>query len=168
MNDRIDMRNNDTLYLVSFSFCATQEMASIVRLSWYINFSQRFSKHFQIRRLFSLLCSALYLAEIPALYHRSREARVSIPPSTTEHCTSMYKCLLTLMLNRQIRSESFSVHSPQYHFNIPLIISDRRDWRDTRGKCPLAKNQDLSGWHRHTNWTFFFFFATAHGSIDNR
>jgi hypothetical protein len=28
------------------------------------------------------------------------------------------------------------VHSPQDHFIITLIISDRRDWRNTRGKWP--------------------------------
>ena len=43
-----------------------------------------------------------------------------------------------------------SVHSPQDHFII-LIISDRRDWRDTRGKWPLARNPDRSWWHRHTS-----------------
>ena len=45
-----------------------------------------------------------------------------------------------------------SVHSPQYHFIITFIISD---WRDTRGKWPLARNPDRSWWHRHTNWKFF-------------
>ena len=49
-----------------------------------------------------------------------------------------------------------SVHSYQDHFIITLIISDRRDWRDTRGKWPLARNPDRSWWHRHTNWTFFW------------
>ena len=46
-----------------------------------------------------------------------------------------------------------SVHSPQDHFIITLIISD---WRDTRGKWPLARNLDRSWWHRHTNWKFFW------------
>ena len=49
-----------------------------------------------------------------------------------------------------------SVHSPQDHFIITLIISDRSDWRDTRGKCSLARNPDRSWWHRHTNWKFFW------------
>ena len=38
----------------------------------------------------------------------------------------------------------------------PLIISDRRDWREARGKWPLAKNPDRSWWHRHANWKFFW------------
>ena len=37
-----------------------------------------------------------------------------------------------------------SVHSPQDHVIITLIISNRRDWRDTRGKWPLARN--ISGY----------------------
>ena len=49
-----------------------------------------------------------------------------------------------------------SVHSPQDRFIITLIISDRRHWRDTRGKWPLARNPDRSWWHRHTNWKFFW------------
>ena len=44
-----------------------------------------------------------------------------------------------------------SVRSHQDHFIITLIISDRRDWRDTRGKWPLARNPCKSWWHRHTN-----------------
>ena len=44
-----------------------------------------------------------------------------------------------------------SVHSPQDHFIITLIISDRCDWRDTRGKWPLASNPNRSSWHRHTS-----------------
>ena len=59
-----------------------------------------------------------------------------------------------------------SVESPQDHFIITLIISNRRDWRDTRGKWPLARNPDRSWWHRHAKWKFFF--AAAHGSIDKR
>jgi hypothetical protein len=43
------------------------------------------------------------------------------------------------------------VHSPQDHFIITLIISDWRDWRDTQGKWPLARNPDRSWWHRHTS-----------------
>ena len=43
-----------------------------------------------------------------------------------------------------------SVHSP------PLIISDRRDWHNTRGKWPLARNPDRSCWHRHTSVKSFF------------
>ena len=46
------------------------------------------------------------------------------------------------------------VHSPQNHFIITLITSDRRDWRDTRSK--LARNPDRSWWHRRTNWKFFW------------
>ena len=42
-----------------------------------------------------------------------------------------------------------SVHSPQDHFIINLIISDRRDWRNTRGMWSLARNPDRSWWHRH-------------------
>ena len=45
-----------------------------------------------------------------------------------------------------------SVHSPQDHFIITLIISDRRD---TRGKWPLARNPDRSWWHRHTSVKLF-------------
>ena len=33
-----------------------------------------------------------------------------------------------------------SVHSPRDHFIITHIISDRRDWCDSRGKLPLARN----------------------------
>ena len=49
-----------------------------------------------------------------------------------------------------------SVQSPPDHFIITLIISDRRDWRDTRGKWPLGRNPDRSWWHSHTNWKFFW------------
>ena len=49
-----------------------------------------------------------------------------------------------------------SVHSPQDHFIITLIISDRRDWRDTRGKWHLARNPDRDWWHRHTNLKLFW------------
>ena len=49
-----------------------------------------------------------------------------------------------------------SVHSSQNHLIITLVISDRSDWRDTRGKWPLARNPDRNWWHRHTNWKFFF------------
>ena len=59
-----------------------------------------------------------------------------------------------------------SVHSPQDHFIITLIISDRRDWRDTQGKWPLARNPGRSWWHRHTNWKFLL--ASAHSSMNNR
>ena len=45
-----------------------------------------------------------------------------------------------------------SVHSHQDHFIITLI-SDRRDWRDTRGKWFLARNPDRSCWH--TRLKFF-------------
>ena len=50
----------------------------------------------------------------------------------------------------------WSVQSPQDHFMITLIISDRRDWRDTQGKWHLARNPDRSWWHRHINWKFFW------------
>ena len=43
-----------------------------------------------------------------------------------------------------------SVHRPWDHYIITLIISNRRDWCDTRGKWPLARNQDRSWCHRHT------------------
>ena len=33
-------------------------------------------------------------------------------------------------------------HSPRDHFIITLIISNRRDWRDTRGKWRLVRNPD--------------------------
>jgi hypothetical protein len=36
------------------------------------------------------------------------------------------------------------VHSPQDHSIMTLIISNRHDWRDTRGKWPLARNPDRS------------------------
>ena len=45
------------------------------------------------------------------------------------------------------------VHSPLDHFIIILIISN---WRDTRGKWPLARNPDRSSWHRHTSLKLFF------------
>ena len=37
-----------------------------------------------------------------------------------------------------------------------LIIIDRRDWRDTRGKWPLARNPDRSWWPRHTSLKLFW------------
>ena len=43
-----------------------------------------------------------------------------------------------------------SVHSPQHYFIITLIISDRRGWRDTWGKWPLARNPDRIWWNRNT------------------
>ena len=49
-----------------------------------------------------------------------------------------------------------SVHSPQDHFIISLIISDRRDWRDTRGKWSLARNPDRSWWYHHTSLKLFW------------
>ena len=56
-----------------------------------------------------------------------------------------------------------SVHSPQDHFIITLIISDRSDGRDTRGKWPLARNPDRSWWHRHTTESFFGRSPWLHG-----
>ena len=47
----------------------------------------------------------------------------------------------------------WSVHSPQDYFIITLIISDWRDWHDTRGKWSLARNLDRSWWQRHTSLT---------------
>ena len=44
-----------------------------------------------------------------------------------------------------------SVHGPQYHFTILLIISDRCDWRDTQSKWTLTRNPDRNWWHRHTS-----------------
>ena len=46
-----------------------------------------------------------------------------------------------------------SVLSPQDHFIIILIISDRRN---TRGKWPLARNPDRSWWHCHTSLRLFW------------
>ena len=37
-----------------------------------------------------------------------------------------------------------------------LSYSDRRDWRDTRGKWPLARNLDKSWWHRHNRLKHFW------------
>ena len=34
---------------------------------------------------------------------------------------------------------------------LPLSLADRRDWCDTRGKWPLARNPDKSWWHRNTS-----------------
>ena len=42
--------------------------------------------------------------------------------------------------------------SSHYH---PLVLADRRDWRDTRGNWPLALNPYRSWWHRHTTLKFF-------------
>ena len=36
------------------------------------------------------------------------------------------------------------MRSPLYHPITILIIIDRRDWRDTRGKWPLVRNPDTS------------------------
>ena len=59
-----------------------------------------------------------------------------------------------------------SVHSPQDHIIIILIISNRGDWRKTLGKVPLAWNPDRSWWHRHTSLKLSL--AAAHGSMDKR
>jgi hypothetical protein len=48
------------------------------------------------------------------------------------------------------------VHSLRDHFIITLIISDRPEWRDTRGKWPLARNPERSWWHRHTSLKLFW------------
>ena len=32
----------------------------------------------------------------------------------------------------------------------PLSLADTQNWRDTRGKWPLARNPDRSWWHHHT------------------
>ena len=52
----------------------------------------------------------------------------------------------------------FWAQSPWLHGQqtMTLIISDRRDWRDTRGKWPLARNPDRSWWHRHTSFKLFW------------
>ena len=55
------------------------------------------------------------------------------------------------------------VHSPQDHFIITLIFSGRRDWRDTQGKLPLARNPDNSWWHRHTSLKLFGRSTWIHG-----
>ena len=55
----------------------------------------------------------------------------------------------------QWRLCSFTAHLI-YRSIITLIISDRFDLRDARGKWPLARNPDRSWWHRHTNWKFFW------------
>ena len=47
------------------------------------------------------------------------------------------------------------VHSPQDHLIISLSLADRCDWRDTRGKWPLAKNPDRRWWHRLTSIMIF-------------
>ena len=44
---------------------------------------------------------------------------------------------------------------PRDSFIIIIFISDRRDWRDTRGKWPLAGNPDRIWWHRHTSLKLF-------------
>ena len=49
-------------------------------------------------------------------------------------------------------------------FSITLIISDRRDRRDTLGKWPLARNPDRSWWHRHTSLKLFL--AAAYDSMN--
>ena len=54
------------------------------------------------------------------------------------------------------KTNARSAHSPQDHFIITLIISDRRDWHDTRGKRPLARNPDRSWWHHHTSLKLFW------------
>ena len=46
-----------------------------------------------------------------------------------------------------------SVHSPQYRLIITLSLVDRHY---TRGKCPLARNQDRSWWHCHTSIMLFW------------
>ena len=45
------------------------------------------------------------------------------------------------------------VHSPRDHFIITLIIKDRRDWCDTPGKWPLARNPEKNWWHHRSPWT---------------
>ena len=57
-----------------------------------------------------------------------------------------------------------SVHSPQDHFIITLIISN---WHDTRGKWPLARNLERSWWHRHTNKVFFSRSPWLYGQQDH-
>ena len=57
-----------------------------------------------------------------------------------------------------------SMHSPQDHFIIILITSDRLDWRDTRDKWPLARNPDRST----ATLVWNFFGRSPQGSMDNR
>ena len=47
------------------------------------------------------------------------------------------------------------LHSPRYHFIITISLADRCDWRDTRGKWPLATNPDRGWWHRLTSLKHF-------------
>ena len=55
------------------------------------------------------------------------------------------------------KCQEIYAQSPEsFHYHPIIIISDRRDWRDTRGKLPLARNPDRSWWHRHINWKFFW------------
>ena len=56
-----------------------------------------------------------------------------------------------------------SVHRPWDHFIITLIVSDRCDWRDTRGKWPFAKNPNRCWWYRHISLQFFGQSPWLHG-----
>ena len=71
------------------------------------------------------------------------------------HLTVSYLRLSEVFLSCKANAKR-SVHSPRDHFIISLIISDRRDWRDTRGKWPLARNPNRSCWHRHNSVKLFF------------
>ena len=55
---------------------------------------------------------------------------------------------------------------PGDHFIITLIISDRHDWRDTRGKWSRARNPDRSWWHCHTSLKLFGRSPWLHGQHD--
>ena len=44
-----------------------------------------------------------------------------------------------------------SVQSPRYHIINTLSLADKRDWHDTQGKWPLARNPDRSWCHHHTS-----------------
>ena len=65
-------------------------------------------------------------------------------------------------LHRLSRSWSFQLQGkyqdicaqPRYHVIILII---RRDWRDTRGKWPLARNPGKCWCFRHTSLKFFFY-----------
>ena len=50
------------------------------------------------------------------------------------------------------------------YYGMKILIL--RDWLDTRGTWPLARNPDRNWCHRHTS--LIFFLAATHGSMDSR
>ena len=52
----------------------------------------------------------------------------------------------------------------------PLSLADKRNWCDTRGKWPLARNPDRSWWHSHTSLKLFWPYPmaplTTEGKLD--